>query len=177
VKNPRTPREPIGKGWMKVEVYLPNCICNGYVYCPYRRLLDVLNGISSTTTTVIEEFVSVSKAELHFPGRREAAETFCINKADILFVSETEHKSLPLVPKFFTTVKLRMLLYTLTGQVHYPRGRCIRDVLNSMFRFFPMTNVEVCSLAGGSELGVNFLAVNKERILALEELGDSVKGI
>jgi len=100
-----------------------------------------------------------------------------LESADILFVSETEHKYLPLVPKFFTTVKLRMLPYTLIGQVHYPKGRCIRDVLNSMFRFFPMTNVEVCSLAGGSELEVSFLAVNKERILALEELGDSVKGV
>lgn len=176
MKNPRTPREPIGKGWMKVEVYLPNCICNGYVYCPYRRLLDVLNGISSTTTTVIEEFVSVSKAELHFPGRREAAETFCINKADILFVKPIGHDGIPLVPKQSKRVRLHLTSYILTGQIHYHRGRHWENALDSVFSFFPITNVEITLGISGIKHEAPYLAVNKEHVSSVEEI-DSVKGI
>ncbi len=48
------------------------------------------------------------------------------------------------------------------------RSRCAAE--NSELRFFALTNVDICPLAGKSESGVSFLAVNKGQILSLAEL-------
>jgi len=65
-----------------------------------------------------------------------------------------------------------MPLYTLTGQMHCSERRRVVDVLlNSELRFLALTNVEICPVAGKSESGISFLAVNKGQILSLAELG------
>ncbi|GAH69811.1 unnamed protein product, partial [marine sediment metagenome] len=117
-----------------------------------------------------------------FDGRKAAVQSAYINKADILFLRETEdgqtrglggkagHKPYPFVPKTSTMVRLYMPSYTLSGKMHYPGGRGVSDVLNSGLRFIPLTNVEICPGAGNSESGVGFIAVNREQMLSLTEL-------
>jgi len=168
-----------GKG-AKVQIYTPTHICTGYVSCPrQRRLLDVLNGIPFNS----DEFLAVSEAEMRPPdGTGVTVQAAHINKANILFVKEigdehrglggqVGHKVYPYVAKPITkAVKLYMPLYTLSGQMHCRERRRVVDMLNSELRFFALTNVEICPLAGSSESGVSFVAVNKGQILSLAEL-------
>jgi len=164
----------------KVQIYTPAHICTGYVSCPrQRRLLDVLNGIPFNS----DEFSLVSFAQIRSPDGEEATmQTTHINKANILFLKEIgdEHRGLggqvgpqpyPYVAKPTTKgVKLYMPLYTLTGQIQCTERRRVVDVLNSELRFLALTNVEICPVAGKSESGISFLAVNKGQILSLAEL-------
>ena len=167
--------------WAKVQIYTPTHICTGYVYCPrQRRLLDLLNGIPFNS----DEFLTVSFPLICTPdGTEVAVQSAHINKANILFLKEIgdEHSGLgsqvgpqpyPYVAKSTNkAVKLYMPLYTLTGQIQCTERRRVVDVLlNSDLRFFALTNVDICPLAGKSESGINFLAVNKGQILSLAEL-------
>jgi len=130
-----------------------------------------------------EEFIPVSDVKVRsLDGTETTLPSGYINKANLLFVREIEagetrglggqagHKPYPFVPKWFTVVKVYIPSYTLTGQIHYPKGSRVVDVLNSELRFLPLTNVEISPSAGSSE-SVSFIAVNKEQILSLEELG------
>ena len=168
--------------WAKVQIYTPTHTCTGYVYCPcQQRLLDALNGIP-IRASFNYKFLPVSEAEIRYPdGKEETVQSVHINKANILFVREVEdgqtqglggqvgHKVYPYVPKPSVAVKLCMPLYTMTGQMHCTERRRVADVLNSEQRFIALTNVEICPLAGKSESGVSFVAVNKEQILSLAE--------
>ncbi len=169
--------------WTKVQIYMPTHICTGYVYGTYqRRLLDVLNGMPMRKLSDNEEFIPISEVEVRSPDGGEAKlQSAYINTANILFVRGIEagetrglggqggHKPYPFVAKRSTAVKVYMPFYTLNGQVHYPKGSRVVDVLNSRMRFLAMTNVQICPSAGSSESGVSFIAVNKEQILSLEE--------
>jgi len=166
--------------WAKVQIYTPAHICSGYVYCPrQRRLLDLINGIPFNS----DEFLTVSEVEIRTPDELTTVQTTHINKANILFLKEIgeEHRGLggqvgpqpyPYVSKPFAKgVKLYMPLYTLTGQIQCTERRRVVDVLlNSELRFFALTNVEICPLAGSNESGISFVAVNKGQILSLAEL-------
>ena len=175
------------KKWVKVQIYTPTHILTGSAYCPQQRLLDVLNGILAGTMRTDAEFLPVSEAEIRSPdGKETSVKSVHINKTNILFLKgigdghrglggEVGHKPYPFVLKSSTAVRLYMPSYTLTGQVHYAKGKGIADVLNSGLRFFPVTNVEISSSVG-SEPGVSFIAVNKGQILYLEELEPSQSG-
>lgn len=163
---------------IKVRIHtVSGSIFSGYVYCPYRRLVDVLNNVSSSREISNSGFLRVTKAEMLFLYGKCVADSAYINKADILFVRPMDSESVPYTPKPYTPVRLHMPSYNVTGHIHYTRGRRLEDVLNSVFSFFAMTNVEIRSVECGDVLKASFVAVNKERILALEELGDSVKGM
>jgi len=169
----------VGEKGARVRIYTPTHICTGYVSCPrQRRLLDILNGIPFNS----DEFLAVSFAQIRSPdGKGAAVKSAHINKANILFLKEVgdEHRGLgseagnkvyPYVAKATTkAVKLYMPLYTLSGQIQCGERRRVVDVLNSELRFFALTNVEIHPLAGSSESGVGFIAVNKGQILSLAE--------
>ncbi|MBA7689049.1 hypothetical protein ES703_97543 [subsurface metagenome] len=176
----------IEKKWVRVrvQIQLSTGVCSGYVHCPSQhRLLHVLNRVSVGGLWDNEEFLSLSQAEMHFPDGREAAPTY-INKAIILFVKEMEdgqtrglggkagHRLYPFVAKSSTRVRLYMPAYTLTGKMHYPKGKSTFDVLHSELRFIPLTDVEISPSAGTSESGVSFIAVNKGQILSSAEPGE-----
>ena len=181
----QAPEKEDKKQWAKVQIYMPNHIWTGYVYCPdQRRLLDVLNGIPMGVQGVYaDQFLPVSEAKMRSPDEEEATvQSALINKASILFLKEIEgehrglgsqagHKPYPYVSKPSTTaVKLYMPLYTLTGRIQCTERKRVVDVVNSELRFFALTSVEICPLAGSSESGVSFVAVNKGQVLSLAEL-------
>ena len=173
------------KKWVKVQIYTPTHIYAGSAYCPHERLLDSLNGVLMPN----EEFITLSDVNMRSPDGSEATlPSAYINKANILFVREIEdgetrglggqagHKLYPFVPKWTTAVKVYMPFFTLNGQVHYPKGSRVVDVLNSQMRFLPLTNVEISRSPGSSKLAASFIALNKEQILSLEELGSPLMG-
>ncbi len=187
----QTPQETDKEKWVKVQIYTRTHICTGLVYCPrQQRLLDMLNGLPGLLH-VSNEFLPVSGAEIRYPDGTEetvvaTVQSAHVNKANILFIREVEdgqtqglggqvgHKPYPYVPKPFTkAVKLCMPFYTMAGQMHCTERRRVADVLNSEQRFIALTNVEIWALAGKSESGVSFIAVNKEQILSLAELEPS----
>ena len=174
---------------LRVRVHTPTHIFTGYVRrLPQQRLLNILNGILTGTMRVDEAFLpfkEVSVGTHRLDGKEVALKCAYINKADILFAREidegqpTEHgekvepKLYPFVSKSPMRVKLFMSGYTLTGQMHCAEGHRLGDVLKSATRFLPLTGVEIRSSAGSSESGLSFVAVNKEQIICLEEVGDA----
>lgn len=163
---------------MQILIYLTgDGICSGYVHCPYRRLLDLLNDVSLLTISDSnEEYLRVQEAKIDSLNRRETTEVASISKHDILFVKPIGHDGIPLVPKQSKRVRLHLTSYILTGQIHYHRGRHWRNALDSVFSFFPITNVEITLGISGIKHEAPYLAVNKEHVSSVEEI-DSVKGI
>ncbi len=168
---------------VKVQIYMPDQICAGYICCPSnQRLLDVLNGPSGRLFYADKKFLCVSRFEkTHGGHKKPAAEILYVNKGNILLVAETgiEHamglggrrgiKPYPFLDKVPHMVKLHLSSNTtLVGKLHYPHGQEIGDVLNVEARFLPMTEVEILAGHGTSNQRVDFAAVNKDRIICLE---------
>jgi len=140
--------------------------------------MDLLNNVSSLTIPDSnEEYLRVKEAKIDSLNRRETAEVASISKHDILFVKPIGHDDIPLVPKQSRRIRLYLPSYTLTGKIHYHRGRHWRNALDSVFSFFPITNVEVALRILGIKHEAPYVAVNKEHVLSVEEIADSVKGI
>ncbi len=165
-------------------------ICIGYIYCPQgRRLLDHLNDIFPGTVPEYNNFLSVTGVQMcSVRGQTETVSFACLNKANIIFVRESQDgqtrglggklgpKRYPYVPKSSVAVKLYLPFYTLTGIMHCVRDERPSDTLNLALRFLPLTNVEISPSAGGGESKVGFVAVNREQIILLEELGPCQSG-
>ena len=81
-----------------------------------------------------------------------------------------ERQKLPKLPFSSSKeqAKKELPCYTLTGQMHCAKGQRLLDLLNMGERFLALTNVEILAAEGTSELGISFLAVNKEQIIYLE---------
>jgi len=159
--------------WMQILIYLTGGgICIGYVDCPYRRLLDLLNNVSSLTISDSnEEYLRVKEAKIDSLNRRQTAEVASISKHDILFVKPIGHDGIPLVPKQSKRVRLHLPSYILTGQIHYHRGRHWRNALDSIFSFFPITHVEIALQASNIKHEAPYVAVNKKHVSSVEEIG------
>ena len=171
-------------GRLKVRVYTPANILNGYIQVlPRQRRVDILNGVLVGTMHTDEAFLPFTGVAIRtLDGRETVVQSAYINKANILFAQESEegqsrelgnevgHKLYPYVSKLPMAVKLYMPRYTLTGQMHCAERQRLADVLESANRFVPLIDVVISPVAGGSESGLDFVAVNKEQIIMLQEL-------
>ena len=172
-------------GRLKIRLYTSaHIVFDGYVrVLPEQRLLDVLNGVLGGALRAKGEFLQVSEVELcSLDGRKVTLQSAYINRTNILFAREIEdgqtrqpgseagHKLYPFISKSAMAAKLYMRFYTLTGKMHFAEGEGVGNVLSSGMRFFPLTDAEIVSSEGSSE-SVGFVAVNKEQILSVEELG------
>jgi hypothetical protein len=159
--------------WMQILIYLTgDGICIGYIDCPYRRLLDILNNVSSSAISDSnEDYLRLKEARMDWLNRRETAEIASISKGDILFVKPTGYDSVSLVPKQSKRIRLHLPSYILTGQIHYHRGRPWRTALDSIFNFFPITNVEIASKESNIKCEAPYVAVNKKHVSSVEETG------
>lgn len=158
--------------WMQILIYMKgDGICNGYIDCPYRHLLDILNNVSSSEISDNnEEYLRLKEARIDWFNRRETAENISISKDDILFVKPIGHSSIPLVPKQSKKVRLHLPSYILTGQIHYHRGRPWRNALDSIFSFFPITHVEIAFQSSNIKYEADYIAVNKKHVSSVEEM-------
>lgn len=162
-------------------------ICIVYIHCPQgRRLLDHLNDVFPGSVPEYNNFLSATEVQMYsVRGQTETVSFACLNKANILFVRESQDgqtrglggklgpKRYPYVPKSPVAVKLYLSFYTLRGNMHCVQGERPSDTLNLALRFLPLTNVEIFPSEGGSESGVGFVAVNRGQIIFLEELEPS----
>ena len=176
-------------GWVQVHIYAPTYAlphsCTGYVYClPGRRLLDQLNDVFPGTISEARDFLPIQEGEMRaLRGQSATAKFICFNKTNILFVRELEegqsrgvgskpsHGRYPYVSKSPMEVKIYLPFYVLTGQIHCAEGQRVSELMNLPLRFFPMTNVEISPAVGNGQSRVDFLAVNKNQVVLLEELG------
>jgi len=170
-------------GRLKVRLYTSTHILDGYIdVLPKQRLLDILNGVLRGALRTKGGFLQVSQAELcSSDGTKVTLQSAYINRANILFAREIEdgqtqglggevgHKLYPFVSKSPAAVRLYMPLYTLTGQMHCAKGQRPSDVLNTGERFLALTNVQISPARSTDESVVNFVAVNRQQIICLEE--------
>jgi len=162
------------KKWMQILTYLTSeGICIGYIDYPYRRLLDILNNVSSSIISdTYGDHLRLKDARIDWLGRRETTEITSISKDDILFIKPIGHSGIPIVPKRFSKVQLHLPSYTLTGQIHYRHGMNWMNALDSIYNFFPITNVEIASQASNIGHTAPYVAVNKKHISSTEEMED-----
>lgn len=170
----------VPKEQLKVCVYTPTCIINGYIYRLHKqRLLDLLNSVVAGTLRVGIDFLPVTQATSHaLDGTKTTTEFALINKTNILFASEIEQEGEPsteasyelppAVGKFLIIAKLHMPPYILSGQMHCAKGQRLSDLLNTKDRFIPMTNVDIVPSSSIRQSAV-FAAVNKAQITYAEE--------
>jgi len=124
---------------MQILIYLTgDGICSGYVHCPYRRLLDLLNDVSSLTISDSnEEYLRVQEAKIDSLNRRETTEVASISKHDILFVKPIGHDGIPLVPKQSKRVRLHLTSLYINGTDPLPSGQALEKCAGFSFQFLP----------------------------------------
>ena len=167
-----------------VQIYMLDQICTGYIYCPRNgRLLDTLNGTAAGELYADTKFLCINSPEKVYGDTGGlSARPFQINKDNILFIIEfgdwhtrglgetSGFKPYPFLSKVTQMIKLHLPSYTLVGKTHHLDGQQIYDVLDPETRFMPMTDVEIVSDQGAGIPKVDFVAVNKEQIIYLEEI-------
>ena len=158
--------------WTQVLIYLTkDGLCSGYVNCPYRHLLDFLNGLSTDKWEDNNgEYIRVREAKIDCLNRRETAEVASLSKDDILFIKPTGYDNIPLLPKQCRKVRLHLSSYLLAGQIHYQRDLYWKSALDSVFNFFPVTEVEIALQSSKIKQSARYIAVNKKHISFMEEI-------
>lgn len=171
----------VEKERLKVWAYTSTCILSGYVHRLYQqRLLDLLNGVLVEGSRADADFLPITEVTHATDGIETTVQFACINKASILFVSEvgqfrglggkSGYKLPPVVEKIPVVAKLQTPYYTLSGQMYCAKRQRLLDLLNTRARFLPVTNVDIVSCSGSSQWAADFVAVNKEQIIYLDEV-------
>ncbi len=168
----KTLSENRAENWTQVLIYLTkDGLCSGHVNCPYRHLLDFLNGVSIYKwEDNNEEYIRVKEAKIDCLKRRETAKVASLSKDDILFIKPTGNDNIPLLPKQSRKVRLHLSPYLLTGQIHYQRDLHWKSVLDSAFKFFPVTDVETALQPSKIKQSALYIAVNKRHVSFMEEI-------
>ena len=170
----------VAKEKLRVCVYTPTDIFNGYIYCLHKqRLLDLLNSLVVGTLYVGADFLPVTKATNHIEDDIKTTEIALVNKSNILFISEIKQQvesnteasfRLPPVRERLPIIaKLHLPPYILCGQMHCAKGQRLSDLLNTKEKFIPMTNVDIVPSSGIQQVA-EFVAVNKTQIIYVEEM-------
>ena len=160
------------KDWTQVLIYLTNDgMCSGYVNCPHRRLLDLLNGAPPYNLEGHnQECIYIREAKIDCLNRRETAELAGISKDEILFIKPAGYNSIPLLPARYRKVRLHLPPYLIEGRIHYQWGLHWKAMLDSVFNFFPVTDVEIALQPSKIKQSARYLAVNKMHIAFMEEI-------
>jgi len=154
-----------------VRLYTPWALIEGALACPARmRTLDELN--------VTTEFLSVRRPVTLRRSWEVAEENLAIHKSSILFVHECG-PSPPLDGGDFgrfarASVRLKIDDFTVHGFVHVPPGGSpLKRFENQRHPFVALTSALI---AGDQiEVVVPFLAVNRLRVAAIQELRASTR--
>ena len=123
----------------------------------------------------------------HLDGRRDKTKLAHVNKETIQLAATSSAstsqgigrkagpKPYPFTENIPVPVKIVTPGYEITGNMYRVSHQQVDHVLIEKTVFMPLTSAEVISLTSQNRWSVPFLAVNKEQILSLYELGtDSV---
>jgi hypothetical protein len=112
--------------------------------------------------------------------KKITAETY-IKKSSILFVGEESEgqpaipqiKERPLIypmrPKTPMAAEIHMPLYILRGQMHAEAWQQILDIVDRADKFIALTNVEVYRTLDHATSTLDFVAVNRDKIIYVGE--------
>ncbi|MGD0353052.1 MAG: hypothetical protein ABSB38_06110 [Dehalococcoidia bacterium] len=175
---------------VKVLVCTETCTFNGYAYCGnHQRLLDTLNQSAVANSVALgKEFLPLVQVEVSLPNgeKKITAETY-IKKSSILFVGEksegkpamSETKGRPIIypmrPKTPMAAEIHMPLYILRGQMHAEAWQQILDIVDRADKFIALTNVEVYRTLDHATSTLDFVAVNRDKIIYVGEPSSSTE--
>lgn len=175
---------------VKVLVCTETCTFSGYAYCGnHQRLLDTLN-LSTVANSVQlgKDFLPLTQVEVALPnGEKKTTPETYIKKSSILFVGELSEgqpatsqikdkvMAYPMRPKTPLAVEIHMPLYILRGQMYGEAWQQILDVVDRSDKFIAMTNVEAYRTSDHASSTLDFVAVNRDKIIYLGEPACSPK--
>jgi len=177
-----------------IKLYMQEHILIGsihYAPTPEARLLDALNGLADIEPMKRGRFLELTGVNIqHVGGREEKLQVAYINKSTIHLSgtltdanagrgigSQAGPKSYPFVEKSPIPIRLETQSYIVTGNMYHVDQQKIRNVLEDIQIFLPITHAQVYTIATGTREKLPFVAVNKEHILALEEEDTVATGI
>jgi len=169
----------------KVVVCTETCTFAGYAFRMYQqRLLDALNQsfvVGSMHTG--RDFMPLARVEAGPSGERKEspADTY-IRKANILFVcqenvsrnciSEADDRPrvYPVREKRPIRAEVHLSSYTLVGQMYGEMWQQLLDSLDRDETFLPVTNVNIRPALTNGESAFDFVAINKDHIIYVNQL-------
>jgi hypothetical protein len=165
-----------------IQIYLDHDVISGYISClPGQRLLDRINGMVGGYRPSERGFLVIKKHSNN--GNQTATEELVyIKKANILFVRasgknrpvDTGYTApgniYPYVRKYPMHVECHLSEYVLIGNIYCNKGINIQNLVGQDLGFFPITDARIHHLRFDVSFESTFVAVNKDRILYMEEL-------
>jgi hypothetical protein len=121
-----------------------------------------------------KEFLPLTQVEVSLPNgeNKITAETY-IKKSSILFVGEKI--IFPMRPKTPLAAEIHLPLYVLRGQVYGEAWQQILDVVDRADKFIALTNVEVYRTLDHATSTLDFVAVNRDKIIYVGEPTNSTE--
>jgi hypothetical protein len=175
---------------VKVLVCTETCTFIGNAYCgSHQRLLDTLNQSAvSNSIQLGKDFLPLTQVEVALPNgeKKGTAQTY-IRKSNILFVGEIgEAKpaisqikcrpiAYPMRPKTPMAAEIHMPQYVLRGQMYGEAWQQILDVVDRADKFIAMTNVEAYRTTDHAASTLDFVAVNRDKIIYVGDPTDSAE--
>jgi hypothetical protein len=167
---------------LAVTLYTQTQAWTGCIYRRYaERLLDLLNGVSNQPQSR-GRFLALSDVTIQYAdSKKERLPTVYINKATIELATtsggelargigaKAGYKTYPFVHKVPVPVELRTPAYAVIGNMHCNGRHGVWNVLEEGPTFLPLTDVRIRSLVNDIWWDAPFTAVNREKILSLQE--------
>ncbi len=143
-----------------------------------QRLLDALNrGFIARALRMAGDFMPLTDVELYSPGgKRVRLPSIHVHKSNILFVGEKKSSPDAAVGREIRRPQLIRAKTPLGAEIHVPPyvleanvyvetwGE-LPEAIETDNRFLPLTDVRIRPVLPGAESGLDFVAVNREKIL------------
>jgi hypothetical protein len=172
----------------KVIVCTEACTFAGYAFrMHHQRLLDALNqSLAVDSFHAARNFMPLARVEACISEeRREPLADTYIRKANILFVCQKSvsgncvpqtndrPKVYPMREKKPIRAEVHLSSYTLVGLMYGEMWQQLLDSLDRDETFLPVTNVIVRPALSNGESAFDFVAINKDRIIYVNQLGSA----
>jgi hypothetical protein len=175
-----------------IKLYMQTQTVIGNIYyapTPEARLLDALNGLADRGPVKKGKFLELTDVLIqHNDGKQENLKKSYLNKTTIQLAvtlgdanagrgigGQEGPKSYPYVEKNPVPVRVETENYMVEGFMYSIINQAVWSVLEDSLAFLPLTSVLIITKSNGSRETLPFVAVNKEHILALQELDGKEK--
>ena len=177
---------------VKVIVCTETCTFNGFAYRgENQRLLDTLNqNVLANSMALGREFLLLAEVEVSFPsGAKKCTREAIIRKSSILFVGEQDDsqsatsESNNRQPNYHLKAKtplpaeIHLPLYILKGHIYREAWQQMLDVVDKADKFIALTDVQIVHTTENTELILDFVAVNRDKIVYVGEPAISAESI
>jgi hypothetical protein len=135
-----------------------------------------------------KEFLPLTQVEVSLPtGEKKTIVETYIKKSSILFVGELSEGQpaipqvrerpiiYPMRPKAPMAVEIHLPLYVLKGQLYGEAWQQILDIVDRADKFIALTNVEIYRTLDHATSTLDFVAVNRDKIIYVGEPTNSTE--